>query len=195
MTGIIVLAAGASIRLGRPKQLLPYAGKVLLQHAIDEAVATAAGPVWVVLGAHAEHIAAAVDFSDVRVVQNPDWASGMGSGIRAGMNAVIEAYPGAERVLIMLCDQPFADRRLLQAMIAAGDVQSGHIIAAAYRDTVGVPALFPQAYFDTLRSLTAEEGAKKLIARHLDAVLQIPFPEGTIDVDTEEDYASLLSDN
>lgn len=189
MTGIIILAAGSSSRLGRPKQNLEYRGKTLLQSAVEYALAAQAGPVLVVLGANAGLIRPAIAGYDVSVLFNPDWQEGMASSIRAGIKLLCEKHPEADGAILMLCDQPFADTGLLKRLIATQ--KEAVIAASAYNDTIGPPALFDQFYFDELMGLKGSEGAKKVMLKYPDAVVKIPFPQGSTDIDTMDDYHKL----
>jgi len=189
MTGIIILAAGSSSRLGSPKQNLVYKGKTLLQRAVDTALASICEPVIVVLGANSEAIRPAIENSGVTIIQNDNWKEGMASSIRAGIGQLQNVSPDIKSVILMLCDQPFIDTYLLNMLIMA---KSKHgIITSAYNETVGPPVLFDAIYFNDLLSLKGVEGAKLVIQKYPDMVTEIPFPPGSIDIDTVEDYEKL----
>jgi molybdenum cofactor cytidylyltransferase len=192
MTGIIVLAAGASTRLGEPKQQLLYKGKTLLQHAVDAAVESMAQLVIVVLGANAEGIKNDITKQGVAVIHNKDWEEGMASSIRAGITELQKLSPGIDDTILMLCDQPFVDAALLNSLMLNKHPTSKPIIACAYNNTVGPPALFDKTYFSALLSLNGQEGAKKLLMKYRDKVFTIPFDKGAIDIDTVEDYAKIV---
>ncbi|GAA4306619.1 nucleotidyltransferase family protein [Compostibacter hankyongensis] len=192
MTGLILLAAGASARLGSPKQLLPYAGKTLLQHAIAAATGSDAMPVIVVLGASANLIRPGISRDPVHIVTHAAWKAGIGSSIKAGLAAFIEKAPQAEGVILMLCDQPFADSALLNSLIRKKQESGKKIIVSAYENTLGVPVLFDKAFFPVLTELEDEAGAKKLLQRYPEAVASVPFPGGGIDIDTRSAYDALI---
>lgn len=191
MTPIIILAAGASSRLGTPKQLVPYNGRFLLLHAIYEALATGS-PVIVVLGANANCIRPSIEREPVHVVVNPDWEAGPGTSISAGIKALDAQAPDANGVLLMLCDQPFADRCLLTALLKAKETSGKEIVACAYGSTIGVPVLFSHRYFDALQTLPPRKGAKSLLNLHSTDLTIISFPKGIIDIDTAKDYERCL---
>lgn len=195
MTGIIILAAGSSSRMGEPKQQLIYQDKTLLQHAIQAAhnITGVDIKVLVVLGANNQAILTQVDSKITDVVINPDWELGMASSIKAGLTALQTVYPNAEQVLLMLCDQPFVTSALLQQLIQTGTGNAQAIVASAYQDTIGAPVLFGKAWFNNLLALQGQEGAKKLLLQHKDSVVSIPFAEGGIDIDTPDDYQKLLN--
>ena len=189
--GVILLAAGGSTRLGSPKQLLTYEGKTLLRHAAETALATGCRPVAAVLGSGAARLRAELAGLDVRLVDNPDWSRGMGTSVRLGVAALDADTAGT---LLMLCDQPLVTAEKLAMLVAAFRQNAGAgIVAAAYHDTVGVPALFSRAYFDELRALPDDAGAKPILQRHRDAVLPVPLPEAAVDIDTREQYERLAS--
>ena len=188
---LLLLAAGASTRMGQPKQLLPYKGRTLLRHAAETAVATGCSPLVLVTGALHEELAAEVAHLPYEVVHNPDWQSGMASSIRAGLAAVAAARPAA--CLIMLSDQPLVTPALLLQLLALQRQRQAPIVAAAYGDTVGVPAIFDQSLLPALQRLQGAQGAGRLIAELGTAVGRVSFPEGLLDVDTPEQYAALLA--
>jgi len=189
MPGIIILAAGSSSRLGKPKQNLIYNGRTLLQNAIKAAIASVCNPVIVVLGANEQVIRPAIDGFDVTIIQNDDWAEGMASSIKAGIMELRKIEPKADSVILMLCDQPFVDELLLNQLVQKKPEKG--IIACAYNDTIGPPVLFSADYFDELLLLKGQEGAKKLLLKYRDDVVTISFALGDIDIDTMEDFEKL----
>jgi molybdenum cofactor cytidylyltransferase len=192
MTAIIILAAGASTRLGEPKQQLLYIGRTLLQHAVDAAVESKGEPIIVVLGANAEVIKNDITNQGVTIIHNKDWEEGMASSIRAGITELQKLSPDIDDAILMLCDQPFVNVALLNNLMLNKQQTSTPIIACAYNNTVGPPALFDKTYFNALLSLKGQEGAKKLLMKYRDKVFTIPFDKGAIDIDTVEDYAKIV---
>jgi molybdenum cofactor cytidylyltransferase len=191
MTGIIILAAGSSSRLGQPKQNLLYKGKTLLQRTIETAMASICEPVVVVLGAHTEVIKPTIANYAVNIIENTDWAEGMASSIRIGVKKVLLMSPDLESVILMLCDQPFIDTYLINMLIVAKTKEG--ICACGYNDTDGPPMLFDAAYFDELLALNGSDGAKKVMQRHNEKVKEIQFALGGIDIDKIEDYERLTA--
>lgn len=182
----IILAAGASRRLGTPKQALVWGGEALLHRAARVALEAGFAPVLVVLGACAEASLKALAGLPVEVVSNPAWEEGMGASIRAGVAAL---SPDAEAVLLLVCDQPALDPALLDAIRNAHDQAPHRVIASTYSGIRGVPALFPAARFPELRALTGDRGARGLLLGA--EVLEVPFPGGELDVDTPADREKL----
>jgi molybdenum cofactor cytidylyltransferase len=116
-TGVIILAAGASSRLGSPKQLLSFSGATLLQHSIEVAQSSDAANVLVVLGANADLIKTEINHTTAKVIVNPDWKEGMASSIRFGLQTLVEMYPQTEAVIFMVADQPFVTAALLNNLM------------------------------------------------------------------------------
>jgi molybdenum cofactor cytidylyltransferase len=187
--GVIILAAGNSSRLGRPKQLLTYRGRTLVAHVAGEALAAGLRPVAVVTGAFHAEVEEALKEEQVGLVYNPDWETGMASGIVAGVSEVL--VPGVEAVIVAVCDQPFISSALLLELVSTFEKSGKGIVASAYADSVGTPVLFGPAYFEKLLALSGSEGAKKLLRQHSADLASVAFPEGHIDIDTEEDARKL----
>ncbi len=186
---VIVLAAGASTRLGQPKQLLDYRGKTLLRHALDTAISADIGRVYAVLGAHADLLIAECD--GVRVVVNDEWHEGIASSIKAGLSAALADKPDLEALAICLVDQPAVDVACLQGLVNAWR-ESRDLVASEYGDTIGVPALFGRSYFAEIAALAGDRGAKAILARHVNRVAKVSMPEAKIDIDTIGDYAAAI---
>ncbi len=187
-TGIVILAAGASTRLGQPKQQLLFKGLTLLQHALQTAQAAALTPAVVVLGAGAATISANTNFGEAYIIENPDWAEGMASSIKTGLSYLLKLSPELEAVILMVCDQPFVNPDLLNSLISTQKQTAKAIVACAYQETTGTPVLFTRKLFPDLRNLHGQEGAKKLLKIYPEAVATISFPAGAIDIDTRQDY-------
>ena len=183
----IILAAGGSTRMGRPKQLLPYRGQTLLRRVAELALALPLQEIVVVLGHRPEDMQTELEGLPVRSTHNPDWPRGMGSSIAAGMAAI---DPEAKAVLILLVDQPKVTPALAERIIHAYEAGS-ELVVADYGNTIGVPALFGSSYFDALRKLDTQGGAKQILQAHAEQASRIPFPGGKFDVDTPEDYERL----
>jgi molybdenum cofactor cytidylyltransferase len=189
-TDIVILAAGASSRLGRPKQLLPWQGKTLLQHAVQTAMAITTQPV-VVTGSNADQLVAGLNHTQVHVVFNPDWEQGIASSIRCGLQALLDRTPMPDQVIFMVCDQPFVSAGLLLELINERQESQKSIVASAYGGTLGIPALFDKSLFPQLLDLQGDMGAKKLIQGFPERVSSVNFPKGEIDIDTVSEYEKL----
>jgi molybdenum cofactor cytidylyltransferase len=190
----IVLAAGGSNRLGRAKQLLPFAGETLLLHAVQAVAGANPRRLLVVLGAQAAAIRATIGAAGrpVEVLENPRWTAGIGSSIRAGIVAIEAGEPGCDGVLIGVCDQPLVPAAHYARLRATFTAAPDHLVASHYQGGVGVPAFFPRAVFAELRALPVSAGAKRLLERQGARVIHVPCSEAAFDVDTEADYRQLL---
>ncbi len=188
---IIILAAGSSSRMGRPKQLLPYMGKSLLEHSVDIANDADANPVIVVLGANAALLEKEIDEKKVHIVVNDEWQEGMASSIRCGLNTLLHIAPSSGAAILMVCDQPFVSASLLNELISTQKNTGKQIVASQYQNTVGPPALFDKIIFPELMELKGDAGARKIVERHSNNTATVLFTGGNIDIDTEADYEAL----
>ncbi len=193
--GLVLLAAGASNRLGRPKQLLPYKGKTLLKHAVQLAVDAVLNPIVIVMGANEGLLTKEFEESQATIVINNVWEEGMASSIRTGLKKMLELEPTINSVIMMVCDQPYVTVQLLQHLITQRNKTGKPIIASSYKNNLGTPALFDVGIFNELMQLKGDTGAKKILNNHPEWVAVIDFPMGEIDIDTEEDYNELLRHN
>jgi len=192
-TGVVILAAGESARMGEPKQLLAYRGKTLLRHTIDTALSLDGAAVVVVLGAHAAQIRAQLDDQRVLVAENPDWRNGMGGSLRTGLSALLAARPDVSAAIFLLCDQPLFSSDALGNLIATHERTGSAIVASEYGGALGVPALFARSMFPELLALKGDVGARQIIRAHRDQATGVPFQDGAVDIDTPADYARLGS--
>lgn len=192
-TGIILLAAGTSSRLGKPKQLLEFNDTTLLQNAIVQAKSLPNSFVLVVTGAYKESIASEVSKTDVQSIHNRNWESGMASSIVIGLLKLEELKPTIDSCIISVCDQPHISTAIFKDLINNYNESGKGIVASNYSDTLGVPVLFDRKYFEELKKLKGNEGAKKIIQLHQTDVATIAFEKGAIDIDSIEDYNKLIN--
>ncbi len=185
---IAILAAGASTRMGQPKQLLDFRGESLIRKVIKVALSSDSHPVLVVLGAHAAAIKPEIEDQDVVIVENSAWQQGLSTSIRTAVAALHSNFPQCSAVLFLLADQPFVSPVHLSAIKAAYFQTGLPIVASYYGEKSGVPALFDQSLFAALLSLQGDQGAGTLIKTFQEKVFSIKFPEGIWDIDTPEDY-------
>lgn len=191
--GIVVLAAGASTRLGQPKQMLTYKGKTLIQHAVDTALATGFQPVFVVTGAQSDLLHKELEGKPVSLLENKDWQEGMASSIRCVIEKAQTYHPVPDALIFMVCDQPFVTSDVLLALVKKQKETGLPIVASTYGETVGVPALFCKSVFPDLLALKGEMGAKKVIQNAKEKVALVAFEKGNIDIDTPTDWEKWLS--
>jgi molybdenum cofactor cytidylyltransferase len=189
--GAVILAAGASTRMGSPKQLLALDGQPLIVRAVEAALASPAWPVVVVLGAHAEKIRPALARLPVLVAENPAWAEGMAASIRAGIATLRQFSRHLDAALLALCDQPAFSAGTIARLVAAQRTAGRSIVAARYGGRNGAPALFLREHFAALAALTGEEGARPLLNGDPARVAAVDLPELALDLDTPADVAAL----
>jgi len=194
-TTIILLAAGASTRLGRPKQLVLWNGEPLLRHSAIVALSARLGPVIVVLGAVERECRESLAGLSLEIVVNTSWAEGMGSSIAAGMIAVQNRVSPLESVIIMLCDQPYVGSSTLRSLCDEQVRTQSAVVASRYCESdgkLGVPALFTSQRFAALARLSGPLGAKQVIASESSPAF-IDCPEAISDIDTPDDMPATPS--
>jgi molybdenum cofactor cytidylyltransferase len=188
--GAIILAAGASTRMGSPKQLLELDGAPLLFRAVEAALAADAWPVVVVLGAHADRIRPALAKVPVLIAENAAWAEGMASSVRAGIATLRQFSRALDAALVALCDQPAFSADIIRQLVAAQCRSGRSIVAAHYSGRHAAPALFLREHFSALAELTGEEGARALLNAQPERIASVDLPALALDLDTPEDYAA-----
>jgi molybdenum cofactor cytidylyltransferase len=183
----LVLAAGGSRRLGRPKQLLAYRHTTLLGHVLDVARACALRQLVVAVGGHADEVRASVDLRGTDVVVNDDFGEGCSSSIAAGLMAL---DPSCDVLVLMLGDQPGVTPATVRSLLAGrGDAD---LAICRYDDGRGHPIAFARSTFGELASLHGDKGVWKMVDRGPATEVRIkgPIP---LDVDTREDYEAVLA--
>jgi molybdenum cofactor cytidylyltransferase len=182
---IAILAAGASKRFGRPKQLLSLRGKSLVEHAVEISKETKVSPIFLIVGANREEVEAAVQGDGLKIVHNSDWQEGMSSSIRA---AVKETQACAQAVLFLNCDQPFITAQSLKQLIEVFHPVERPVVAAQYSGVTGSPVIFSQIFFNRLLELRGDVGAKSLLHEFEEQLTRVEVPEAALDIDTEDDW-------
>ena len=188
----IILAAGSSTRMGRPKQLLPLAGRPLLQHVVDAAAASCLDEIIVVLGHRADEVRAALTCPErVRVVVNPDYAAGQSTSLRAGVRA---ANPSAAAAAVLLGDQPGVSAQLIDTVAAAFFNARALVVRPVYgapngRRVPGHPVFLARSVWPDVEALRGDQGARSLLAAHPEWLLEVAVEGGVPrDIDTWEEY-------
>lgn len=190
-TGILILAAGNSSRLGEPKQLLKFNGKTLLRNVVEEAVKVSESII-VVTGSGHTDIVEEIEDLEVKIVENINWNEGMGSSIKIGMIQLSNKFPEVQNVIVSVCDQPFIKASVFSDLIQIQKDSQKGIVASKYSDTLGTPVLFTKKYFEEISKLSGQEGAKKVIQKFKDDIAEMNFEKGAIDIDTQNDYQKLI---
>jgi molybdenum cofactor cytidylyltransferase len=185
----VILAAGGSTRMGRPKLALPVRGTPMIRRAAQAALASRCREVIVVLGANADVYEPLLDGLEVRILRNPDPAEGMGSSIRVGVGAVSAEADG---VVMLLADQPLVTAEVIDRLLEVAVTDRKRIVASAYHNTVGPPAYFHRALFLDLLTLEGDRGARSVIEAYPREGVAVPLPDHVAtDIDTADDLASL----
>jgi len=182
--GLVVLAAGASRRLGRAKQLLRLHGESLVRRASRLGLGTQPSGAVIVLGAEADAVFAQVCDLALQRVDCSDAERGMGASLRAGLAAL---PAGCDAALVVLCDQPALDAAHLQRLCAAWRASPRQAAASLYAGTLGVPALLPRAWFSALQANASDHGARTLLCARADEVIAIPNDALGNDIDVAAD--------
>jgi molybdenum cofactor cytidylyltransferase len=187
----VILAAGASTRMGCVKQLLTLGAETLLSRAISQARKANFNRIVVVLGAHSDQISPIVSESNAEAILNPQWETGLGSSIHAGLAYLRETGPEPDAMAILLVDQPHVTAYHLLAMRRLFRDTQAVIVAARYDGRLGVPALFRREIFPLLAALPPSSGGRQLLRHSGIAVEPFPLPEAAIDIDTPADLAAV----
>jgi molybdenum cofactor cytidylyltransferase len=187
----IVLAAGSSRRLGRPKQLLPFRGTTILAVTIANALESRLDETMVILGHEAARIAPEIATLPVQIVQNDRAAEGQSTSIKAG----IEALPSSvDAAVFLLGDQPTVPSSIIDRLIDDADQSDSQIIQPRYRGRPGNPVLIRRSLFPALLEIDGDQGARSLIRTHPELLRWLEVDgEMPPDVDTEDDYRRLLA--
>jgi molybdenum cofactor cytidylyltransferase len=185
----LILAAGQSSRMGQPKQLLKLGEKTLIQKSIETALAATSKNIYCVIGANASEILKHIKHYPLRIIENPNYKNGLSTSIKVGVTNIEQ--DDMEAVLIHLADQPKITNSHLNDLIGLFLKNPKKPVATAYQNSVGVPAIFPKTYFQNLKTLTGDKGAKPLLKELSKSINCIPFSE-LRDIDTPEDYKDLL---
>ena len=190
-TAALILAAGGSRRLGRPKQLEPWGDSTLLGRVVSVAREMPVDEIWVVVGAESEKILAETDLGDAGVIENPEWEEGIASSLRVGLDALTH-LSRVERVVIMMGDQPDVSPEVVERLLEEHKRAKRPVSIPKYRYTLGNPVVVDRSLWSRVMSLEGDEGAMRLWRAHPEWVNEVWFPEQPPrDVDTEADVVEL----
>ncbi|MDT7831479.1 nucleotidyltransferase family protein [Flavobacteriaceae bacterium S356] len=191
-TVILLLAAGASKRLGTPKQLLSYKEGTLLEDTISKLLTLQAQKVYVVLGAHFDRIQPTIAHLPIGIIQNHEWEKGMGTSISTGISYLIQEV-SCKKILITLVDLPLFEISNYEALLNTHNTNNLGISVTKYTNNQGVPVVFDSAYFESLIKLSGEEGAKSILMENKSDVAYYEANIAYFDIDTMDDYVALVA--
>ncbi len=189
LVAAVVLAAGTSSRLGQSKQLAPIAGRPALAYTLDALRASRVARIVLVLGHAADDIAAALDLTGVTVVRNDAYAEGQSTSVLAGVKSLGDEIAAA---LMVVGDQPLLSPSVVDAVVAAFERTGGPFIVPVYENEWGNPVLLARVTWPLLDNLKGDTGARPILRKHMDMVLEVPVPGALLDdIDTPDDYARI----
>jgi molybdenum cofactor cytidylyltransferase len=184
----VILAAGASRRLGQAKQLVKIDGEPLLRRTVRMAAEAGCQSIVVVLGFEVERMRSALDGLSVIMAVNEDWRAGMGSSMRCGVGAALQISPPPEDILLMVCDQICLSADVLRQLLCLHGSANHPITAAQYGGRLGVPAVFSSIFFPALLDVSGDRGARGILERNAVRVGTVDFLEGEFDLDVPDDF-------
>ena len=187
----LILAAGASSRLGQPKQILPFKGTTLLgwiAHRMEECKAL--DELVIVLGANADEVRHQASLGNLRTVVNPATGQGCSASYRVGIGA---CDPGIEAIVVLLGDQPEMQPEVVDQVVSAWRANGSKIVLASYRGWRGHPMLFARELFPQMMELHGDKAVWKMVDQHPEWVHEVPIDSpAPSDINTWEDYQRLL---
>jgi molybdenum cofactor cytidylyltransferase len=189
----VILAAGASTRLGQPKQLLRIEGESLLHRTIRMAAEAGYNPIFVVLGYESDRMRQDISGLPSKIVLNPEWQSGMGSSLRCGITALMKENPLPERTLLLLSDQAKLSAGILSELMQRTAEGSSLVAASRYAGRLGVPAIFRKDLYPELLKVEGDQGGRSVIEKYSHQTAVVDFPEGSVDIDTPQDLLTFQS--
>ena len=177
--------------MGQPKQLIPWGEKTLIEHQVETLI-NIGNPVIVVLGNASESVIPLLEKYDIKISINKNWETGLGSSVVSGINYVTENFSDTKGVMTTLLDLPLISVQHYQNLLKTFQPGTGQIIISTSADGwKGVPAVFDKCYFDELKALKGDEGAKNIIRKHMDKTIGMDCGVMLKDLDTPEDYQKL----
>jgi molybdenum cofactor cytidylyltransferase len=187
----VVLAAGGSTRFGKPKQFAVFQGETFVRHIVASANDAGCAPIVVVVGSEAAQIASELTALPVSIEVNRHWSDGLSSSIAVGVKHAAGIVASLDAAILLMCDQPFVNAAALKQLIQLRMETGKPIVASAYAETLGIPALFDRSCFGDLLQLEGDRGAKEIILARQHDVTPFNFPAAAIDIDTAADYEKL----
>tara|TARA_R110002096_G_scaffold46455_1_gene123923 strand:- start:12295 stop:12906 length:612 start_codon:yes stop_codon:yes gene_type:complete len=193
---VVVLAAGASKRMGVPKQLLKWGNGTLITHTIQTVLKLNADAIYVVLGANFQLIKKTIHHFPITILNNENWEHGLGTSIACASKFIQNEKPEIDALLFILADQPFITADYLNKIILSFSPNEKQIVASFYQNRkFGVPALFDAFYFEQLSKLNDDYGARHILKANESVMKALIPPVKNVDLDFKEDYERLYKEN
>lgn len=188
----ILLAAGESKRMGKPKLLLPLDDGTVLENTVDNLLSSSVDEVIVVLGANAREIKGVITDKAVKIIINPDYRQGMSTSLICGLRQVSHR---AQKIMVALSDQPLIDKNTYDKLIQKSLDSDSGIAVPTHKSRRGNPIIFDIRYKDELLQLEGDIGGRELLSRHPDDILEVDVDcQGIyINLNTIDDYKSVLN--
>ena len=190
----VVLAAGLSRRMGVQKLLLPFGGKTVIAHIVDQLLASTIDKVHIIVGHQAENISAELSGRAISIVKNPNYKSGMLSSVRCGLQNLPEK---CRAVMVVLGDQPSITTGLIDKMLRSFATTEKSILVPRYKGKRGHPILFSSLYRDEILTHYGNVGLRGLLHSHTEDIFELDVPTSSVlcDMDYPEDYRRELGFN
>ena len=183
MISAILLAAGESKRMGKTKQLMPLGGKTIVEHSLDNLLASQVNEVVVVTGKQADIVAKTIANRPVKIVINPDYAQGMSTSLKKGLTSI---GSNADAVMVVLADQPFIDNLLINRLIEEFQGHDKGIVVPVYKARRGHPIIFAIKYRNELLQLQGDAGAKTVLEQHPEDIREVTVASRHIHIDIDD---------
>lgn len=185
----VILAAGESTRMKQHKLLMPWHGKTIIEHVVDNYLRSKASEIIIVLGHHAGDVTKLIGTRRIEIVINPDYGTGMSSSLTCGVNQVSKKADG---LIIALADQPFTGARVINSLIESFENNRSNIIIPVYHGQRGHPVIFNAGLKNEILNITGDIGAREVINRHPSEICEVDVDSDSIlhDIDTPADYAA-----
>jgi molybdenum cofactor cytidylyltransferase len=188
----ILLAAGESKRMGRPKLLLPFGSSTILEQSVDNLLNSSVAELILVVGCTAEQLLMKIANRPVKVAINRDYRRGMSASIKAGLDLVSDEAKG---IMLALADQPFIDSYIINCLIEAFGIGNKGIVIPVYQGKRGHPVIFASKYKEKLLAVKDDVGGRQIIAEHPEDLFQMGIDSESVilDINTQRDYRALIA--
>jgi molybdenum cofactor cytidylyltransferase len=185
---LAILAAGKSGRYGSPKQITLIKNQTMLQRTIDFCIPLGI-PIFLILGANIKKIESKIDSTAITIIENKNWEEGVASSIRTAVEKIPSNF---SRILFLASDQVNVNSHSLIKLLEKSKEFPTKIICASYKDTVGIPAIFPKELYNDLLALKGDKGGKSILIREDKESIKVSMEEANVDIDTVNDLESFL---